>query len=367
MREALEIIQKYGLKIGFKRKTTFLIYTSAPVGYTLHLRKNYGLSYQAVGVLKEDDSMLTLVNADSIAQNMDTFLRSKKDRIQGIIKEGEQAIPSYQQKIHEFKEKSEKNPKEVITMLLEFMLSQYWGGIFGIFNCLYRYAGEQGKRDLSGSIIHKIADLRNRLAKFYHEVDKIFISCTNIIGEQEGFEGKLLQNCTPFELQDYLKKGKLDAVLKAKLQQREHFCLYFFIEEGEQEIVITDTKVISGVLDSVGHHTPDQQQELHGSCAYPGKVQGVVFNSFTSTKRINKGEIFVTHMTTPKDLPQLDKCAAIITDEGGILSHAAILARELKKPCIIGTKIATKVLKDGDFTELDAEKGTVKKIQPKPL
>jgi pyruvate,water dikinase len=56
----------------------------------------------------------------------------------------------------------------------------------------------------------------------------------------------------------------------------------------------------------------------------------------------------------------MKKAAAIITDEGGINSHAAIISRELKKPCIIGTKIATQVLKDGDFVEIDANRGVVK-------
>lgn len=365
--DALKIIQKYGLKPGFKRKTTFLIYTSAPVGYTIYLRRNYGLSYQAVGVLKEDDSMLTLVNADSIAHDMGLFLQSKKDRIESVLKEGEQAVSLYKEKIKNIQEKATKNPKEALAMILEFMLSQYWGGIFGIFNCLYRYMGEQRKKEFSDQIIHKIADLRNRLAEFYHEVDKIFISCTNAVGEQEEFEGRLLQNCTPFELQEYLKKGKLDVALKKKLSEREHYCLYFFIEDDEREIVITDTRIIGDVMGHVGQHEVSQQQELHGSCAYPGKVQGVVFNAFTSARKIQKGEIFVIHMTTPQDLPQLDKCTAIITDEGGILSHAAILARELKKPCVIGTRIATKMLHDGDLVEVDAEKGIVKKISPKAL
>ena len=53
----------------------------------------------------------------------------------------------------------------------------------------------------------------------------------------------------------------------------------------------------------------------------------------------------------------------IITDEGGITSHAAIIAREMKKPCIIATKKGTKIVKDGDFVEVDAGKGIVKIIR----
>lgn len=55
----------------------------------------------------------------------------------------------------------------------------------------------------------------------------------------------------------------------------------------------------------------------------------------------------------------MKKSVAIITDMGGMLSHAAISSRELKKPCIIGTHIATQVLKDGDMVKVDAEKGVI--------
>ena len=64
-------------------------------------------------------------------------------------------------------------------------------------------------------------------------------------------------------------------------------------------------------------------------------------------------------MTFPAFLPAMKKAAAFITNEGGITCHAAIVAREMKKPCIIGTRIATKVLHDGDLVEVDANKGLV--------
>ena len=72
-----------------------------------------------------------------------------------------------------------------------------------------------------------------------------------------------------------------------------------------------------------------------------------------------KGDILVAIMTTPNFIPALEKAAAFVTDEGGITCHAAIIAREMKKPCIIGTKIATKFLKDGDIVQVDANNGIV--------
>ena len=68
-------------------------------------------------------------------------------------------------------------------------------------------------------------------------------------------------------------------------------------------------------------------------------------------------------MTTPDFVPAMKKAAAIVTEQGGITSHAAIVSRELGVPCVIGTKIATRVLKDGDLVEVDANKGIVRKVE----
>ncbi len=105
-------------------------------------------------------------------------------------------------------------------------------------------------------------------------------------------------------------------------------------------------------------------KRFKGIVASRGKVKGkvnVVLNP-EKTKRFEKGEILVTTMTSPKFTIFLKNTPAIITDGGGTLCHAAIVAREMKIPCIVGTKIATKVLKDGDFVEVDANKGTVRRL-----
>jgi len=76
--------------------------------------------------------------------------------------------------------------------------------------------------------------------------------------------------------------------------------------------------------------------------------------------KFKKGDVLVSPMTEPGYLPIMKQASVFVTDEGSVLCHAAIVARELKKPCIIGTKIATKVLKDGDFVEVDADRGMVR-------
>ncbi len=78
--------------------------------------------------------------------------------------------------------------------------------------------------------------------------------------------------------------------------------------------------------------------------------------------KIRQGEILVAVITYPALLPAMERASAIVTDEGGLLCHAAIVSRELGIPCVVGTRIATKVLKDGDLIEVDASEGVVKRL-----
>ncbi|MBS3175886.1 hypothetical protein J4457_01475 [Candidatus Woesearchaeota archaeon] len=103
---------------------------------------------------------------------------------------------------------------------------------------------------------------------------------------------------------------------------------------------------------------------LKGLIAHPGKIQGKAKIILTpeDLSKIEKGDILVATETTPDFLPAISSSAAIVTDMGGIISHAAIVAREFKKPCVVGTRTATQTFKDGDMIEVDAEKGIVRKL-----
>src|SRR3990167_2408098 len=98
---------------------------------------------------------------------------------------------------------------------------------------------------------------------------------------------------------------------------------------------------------------------IKGNSAYKGIVRGKVRLILLEKDKalMQEGEIIVAPMTTVDFFPIMKKAIAFVTNEGGITSHAAIVARELKKPCIIGTKIATEVLKTGMFIEVDADNG----------
>lgn len=105
--------------------------------------------------------------------------------------------------------------------------------------------------------------------------------------------------------------------------------------------------------------------QIKGTIANKGFVKGkvrVILNPNLKND-FKKGEILVTSMTRPDFVPLMQKAGAFVTDEGGLTCHAGIVARELNKPCIVGTKIATQFFKDGDLVEVDANNGFVRKIK----
>jgi len=107
-----------------------------------------------------------------------------------------------------------------------------------------------------------------------------------------------------------------------------------------------------------------ESSELRGVIVSTGKVRGRVrvINKKADLLKIRAGDILVANFTTPEYVTAIKTAAAIVTDDGGVTSHAAIIARELSKPCIVGTKNATRLLRDGDKVEVDADRGIVRKL-----
>jgi len=98
-----------------------------------------------------------------------------------------------------------------------------------------------------------------------------------------------------------------------------------------------------------------------GLPASPGIASGTVriIHSMDDLSKIQKGDVLVTKMTTPDMVVTMQKSMAIVTDEGGQTAHAAIVSREIGLPCVVGTQIATKVLKDGQIITVDGSNGKI--------
>jgi len=121
--------------------------------------------------------------------------------------------------------------------------------------------------------------------------------------------------------------------------------LVAFYNEDKEDIKIFDVKGIPACL---GKAT--------------GIVKVVMSGDMQALAEVKEGDVLVSDTTNPDMTPAMKKVVAIITDMGGVTSHAAIVTRELKIPCIVGTRNATQILKDGMKVEVDAFEGTIKII-----
>jgi pyruvate,water dikinase len=133
------------------------------------------------------------------------------------------------------------------------------------------------------------------------------------------------------------------------------------IERGT--VYLVQTRPVTTLVERRRAPTPPERGKvlLRGLGASPGVASGVVrvLRSPAEGEKLRPGEVLVTVMTAPDWVPIMRRAAAIVTDAGGMTSHAAIVSRELGVPCIVGTRDATKVLRDGMVVTVDARAGVV--------
>lgn len=233
-----------------------------------------------------------------------------------------------------------------LSDLIKFfdLCSEAWSG-FNFADAIPNIPGMQNSQ------VKLALKSRRKTACFFDRTDEIF---TRSLKKFYPVLGNLVRYISINELRN--RNIPSDNILK---KRQNHFIFF-------KGIIYTDISLVEFVKEngfSVKVDIFDAKiDDIIGVCAMKGKAIGKV-KILIQKDKINlfrKDEIIVAPMTTPDYLFAMKKAAAIITDEGGITSHAAIVAREFKKPCIIGTKIATKVLKDGDLVEVDANRGIVK-------
>lgn len=170
-----------------------------------------------------------------------------------------------------------------------------------------------------------------------------------------------LKNANPDEIEDIFS-GKLTG---ADLRKRGKAGFMFLVDENGYEMVYG--KKAEKLREGLEKQFTDSAKEeiITGFVASQGYARGIarVVLSKDEFDKFQEGEILVTGMTRPEFVPLMKKAAGIVTNEGGITCHAAIVSRELNKPCIIGTQIATQVIRDGDLVEVRANHGTVRILE----
>ncbi|MFH1400785.1 MAG: PEP-utilizing enzyme [Nanoarchaeota archaeon] len=236
---------------------------------------------------------------------------------------------------------------DIIDFALEYYV-EYVAAI-GVHNGFWRLADTMDA--LPAELMARVASERERIAALYPEVERRLIERFAAIEFEKGLPADSLRNATLGEFRSWHVGGSLITDGRGDG--------YGYVREGACESVTSRSDVV-GALQSL---LPAAQDGLvRGKVAFPGRVTGRVVLLTRDIQVSGSGFVLVAPSTHPQMMEVMGRSCAIVTDEGGVLSHASIAARELRKPCVIGTKIATRVFEDGDLVEVDADKGIVRKI-----
>ena len=161
---------------------------------------------------------------------------------------------------------------------------------------------------------------------------------------------------------EILSKDLTQAKTRKKESQTRRF-VYAKINNKEHILYVDDVFELIRKLDHI-----QVGDSVRGQTAYPGKVVGtakLILSSTDLNVDFKDGDILVAVTTNPTLMPLIRRSSAIVSDEGGVTCHAAIVSRELKKPCIIGTKFATHIFQNEDIIEVDATNGVVRLVERK--
>lgn len=177
----------------------------------------------------------------------------------------------------------------------------------------------------------------------------------------------------PKKLQNKIKLIDKEIISLAKIGQKLQDHYYFpqdiewSLEKGKLYVVqtrpittINKTRAVQSIKEK-GQSTENTTPILKGIPASPGIGTGTVkiLSSPKEISKVEKGDVLVAPMTSPDYVPAMKKAVAIITNEGGMTSHAAIVSREMGIPCIVGTKNATKILEDNDIVTVNGASGEI--------
>lgn len=209
---------------------------------------------------------------------------------------------------------------------------------------------------------------RLELKKWWTGSEYLFLNFFDEIARRLGHKTEeMLMTHRLSDIRDGLRGKKLTASIRSA-RKKSYAC---FLNEDVVEFLEhekADEGFATLVHPSQSKSVASGKNAIAGTVANPGIAKGIariirvedLKTLLKDMKRFQKGEIIVTTMTQPTIVGLARVAAAIVADEGGITSHAAILAREYGIPCVVGTKVATHVIKDGDVIEVDATKGVVK-------
>ncbi len=347
----------FSLRGGVYRKLPLFTESCIAEGYGNLCRNISDLTYGPSGALGDARAMHTFYDIDLVIRNVAQRIRRDPAWVSRTRLRAAQACKRFEKELEEYSLLVQTDPERFLRFVIA-EYPRYMGGIGG-FNLFWRYlefAAEDMPR-FPRKGLRALSVERNKLAEIYPRCEKLIVRAIQSFGRKIHVPARLLLMMTRSELRKTLTAAKL-AVPKKTLVKRASGYAYLYVN-GKEFIQSGHS-----ALATIRRHFAEGRKyigvnALHGTTTSPGRIIGTVVKRIRRTSW-PRNPILVVPMTHPNQIPFLRRIKGLVTDEGGgMLSHAAIVSRELKIPCVISTKIATKVLKDGDRVEVDATHGIV--------
>ncbi|MFA4834423.1 MAG: PEP-utilizing enzyme [Patescibacteria group bacterium] len=302
----------------------------------LELGRIKGLKLTKLAAIGNDKEMDVFVDKKEDAAN---YRQTIKHYRTGKIKK---TFSEYQKLIENYRPQGRTLPEQCLRAMKEV-------GPILIYSYYVERLANLGKSGEKDKLIELNGQLRDLGAKIiyplYNDTYKFL---------RKKYKRKLIDNCTIAELPK--------SISRAEINERKKFYIFIGIRK--------DTKIYAGEAskkflkrNGFTKVKKNKVDEARGLPACPGKARGrVKIVRRLSDFKKSDGKIIVARDTIIEYTPYLKKVLGLVTDIGGVSCHAAITAREFNIPCVVGTKFATQIFKDGDTAEIDAVNGVVKKL-----
>lgn len=305
----------------------------------------------------------------SFAGQQETYLNVKRDNLVRKVKECWSSLFTERACIYRDKHKISHEESEM-AVLVQLMVDAELSGVMFTNNPL------NGDDELTiesawglgeGVVSGEVTPDRYVIDRKTGDINIKDLSTKRKMFEWDGFETTVSEVPDNKKETETLDKDKIQMLWESANNILDYYGEPQDVEWAiyENDLYILQSRPITSIEDNMTENDErDNANEIlvEGLGASPGKQSGEVriVNQIDETDRVSGGDILVTEVTTPDMVPAMQRAEAVITDEGGITSHAAIVSRELGVPAIVGTTEATDTLENGDMVTVDADKGVVR-------
>lgn len=352
--ELVKTLEEIGFFHAHTRELPLFTLSIATMGYTETSQTLFGWSFKNILFISKNGLEQSFRDPNDDKRFFDFISTNEEEKAHFFQEKSNEVLIDANQLIIDLESEIE-NSEENVLQLIKRIGKTYSsvGSLLGIS----RPAGDyfEGKKSTKAEVFGLI---RKEHGLVYTKIEKSLSKFFDLLSARWAIDPVLLCQLSFHELEELVSAGQKPNRLALE-RRRELYALSFtggktsiFVGEDANELFNYFNKADS-----------PNASFVVGRPAFIGKVSGtarIVFSE-KDLEKIKNGDIIVSPMTQVSFVPALTRVSGIITDEGGITCHAAVIAREMKKPCIVGTKNATKLIADGDQIEIDGDKITILK------